>query len=138
MALHATEEPLGALAQDGLLLPANILAQDFRRFHGGVSTQVAERRQSTQRVVAEEITPATPYLHAPHDEPGDDASDKPGRDETMTTRAPACSQSHIALRAASACAMDAPSAYSRSPPIGSPRAMRVTLTASAPLAEVGM
>src|SRR5207302_7467554 len=124
--------------QNGLLLPANILAQDFRRLHRGVSTEVADSRQAAQRVAAEEIAAATAYLHAPHDEPGDDASDKPGRDETMTTRAMASSQSHIALRAASACAMDAPSAYSRSPPTGRPRAMRVTLTASAPLTGAGI
>ncbi len=34
---------------------------------------------------------------------------------------------HIARRADKACAMVTPSAYSRSPPTGNPRAMRVTV-----------
>jgi len=75
-----------------------------------------------KRVTTEKIAPVLLLKMTPCKSTERYASKKSERRETAVTRT-----DHIARRAESACAIVTPSAYSRSPPTGNPRAMRETV-----------
>jgi hypothetical protein len=75
-----------------------------------------------QRRLAEKIAAVLTLHSAPEETAGSYAAD-----ESYSYEAGALPAHDIALRAVSACAIVTPSAYSRSPPTGSPRAIRETV-----------
>ena len=87
----------------------------------GRRAQIAQRREPAQRVPAEKIAPMLALQVTPRESPA-----RQSRKKAETRQLAVTTADHIARRAESACAMVTPSAYSRSPPTGSPRAMRVT------------
>jgi hypothetical protein len=76
-----------------------------------------------QRRLAEKVAAILALHPAPDKTAGGYAAD-----ESHCYEASALPAHDIALRAVSACAIVTPSAYSRSPPTGSPRAMRETVS----------
>src|SRR5688500_14534271 len=137
---HALQQACAPASKDRQLFPDHVLVEQVHRLEMvravtlRLSAAISQSRHAFHGLRAEQVAPAALHLHAPHDETRHDTADESRRHQPATAaRARATTnslpaQSHIALRAASACAIDAPSAYSRSPPIGRPRAMRVTLT----------
>jgi len=84
---------------------------------------VSERRQSAQRMTTEQVPAVRMLCPTPRQRPD-------RRADGQSYEYPLMIALHdIALRAANACAMVTPSAYSKSPPTGSPRAMRDTVNA---------
>src|SRR5258708_11970258 len=106
-----------------MLLPANIVGQEPHGIEPGTAGKVAQRGKPAPWTAAEQLPPRPMNLRAPDDCASDHPPEEPGGDGNS------CVASHIALRAVSACAMVTPSAYSRSPPTGMPRAIRVTTIA---------
>ena len=76
----------------------------------------------SEGMLAEEIAPVLALHSAPHQGAGGNAADEPDRHEADFLPA-----HDIARLAVSAWAIVTPSAYSRSPPTGSPRAIRDTV-----------
>src|SRR6185312_16071841 len=110
MPLHATQQAISPTPERRLLFPANVLGEEPRRLDTRMTSQVPQCREPPHRARAEEIAPAAVHLHAPHDQSGDHPSDE-GRGRrgspAVCTPATAPADSHIALRADSACAIDA-------------------------------
>src|SRR5690606_13521447 len=80
-----------------------------------------ERRQALGRTTAEQVAPVDVELPS-----GQQDSHRQAAQESQGSHNIGTPGHFISLRAARACAMVTPSAYSRSPPTGSPRAIRDT------------
>src|SRR5437879_4713806 len=126
--------PGGGLAAERrpLLLRADAARRGRRGRRGPRLGQLSHRRHGLAGDVREtqQFPPAALHLGAPYHEPHREASQKTVGSETGPVgprSPPARAHPHIALRAESAWAIVTPSAYSRSPPTGSPRAIRVML-----------
>jgi hypothetical protein len=85
--------------------------------------QVGQCDETLERAAAEELAPKVVADTGPHQTARDYAGKKASEGQSRPS-----DDSHIALRASSAWAIVTPSAYSRSPPTGSPRAMRDTVS----------
>src|SRR5438270_3003740 len=109
--------------KDGSRLPRDVLPKDCCRVHGRFRPEVAECRDAKQWRLAEEIAAVVTLHSAPEKRSCGDASHKSNGDKGR-----ALPLHDIALRAVSACAIVTPSAYSRSPPTGRPRAIRETVS----------
>src|SRR5689334_11054412 len=121
--LEPAQDGLRAPTEHRLPLPREIVAEHADGVHPGLSGQVAQRGEPAQRPGTEQIAlvggePALrqhPAAHYPGREP---AREQDGARAHYGT----------SCRATSAWARVTPSTYSRSPPMGSPRASRVTRT----------
>src|ERR1043166_5133351 len=122
LALHSFEEFLPTLAQRSVRLPADVVRQQLHGIQSGTSGKVAQRGEPAPWTRIEQLSPRPMNLRAPDDCASDEASDHRRRHRYLRF------SPHIALRAFRAWAMVTPSAYSRSPPTGIPRAIRVTET----------
>src|SRR5688572_16888549 len=123
MPFDPTEHPLAPPPKHGLTFPIHVIAQHARRLVARLPGEIAERRQPTPGTRVEQLAAPAPHLHAPDERPYRRATEKAQRRQTGRS-----SHHRISRRAVSACAIVTPSAYSRSPPTGSPRAMRDTIT----------
>src|SRR5579863_3747962 len=114
------------------------------RRSGRLAAQIPQGSQTPERMAAEQVAPVTVLLPAPDDDPHHHATQKPQRHEASGVNGavavavpwpddyppplPPRPGHRISRRADSACAIVTPSAYSRSPPTGMPRAMRETVS----------
>ena len=112
-----------ALAERGRSFPGDVFAKQAKCAEGVAGAKVAQCRKPAERMAAEEVATVLPLKVAPRESAACDAGNKSQSSELAVTSA-----DHITRRADSACAMVTPSAYSRSPPTGSPRAMRVIVS----------
>jgi len=112
-----------AVAKRRRALPGSVLAKKPERAHGWTRAQVAECGEPAKWMTAEQIAAVLALNMAPRQRAARGPTEESQRSKSAVTRA-----YHIARRADNACAMVTPSAYSRSPPTGSPRAMRVTVS----------
>ncbi len=112
-----------SLPEERAPLPRNVLAKETGSAHAGPRPQIGQGGEAPKRVTAEEIASVLPLEVGPCHRTTGNAHHKTGCGERSDI-----SVSHIARRAASACAMVTPSAYSRSPPTGRPRAMRLIVS----------
>src|SRR5689334_8352744 len=121
MRLHSLQEPLCPAPERGSALPAHVVRKQARCLDTRASTDIPECRQAAYGASAEQITAAPLHLATPDQQSDNKTAEEPGRHRLCV--APFCPPPHIVLLAARACAMVTPSAYSRSPPTGSPRAI---------------
>src|SRR6478752_2584363 len=121
--LQSPQDRLGAPAEHRLTLPREVVAEEANRVDAGLTRQVAEGAQAAQRPRTEQVVlvRGEPPLG---DHPAGDGS---GRQSTREEHRPRPHQG-TSCRATSAWARVTPSTYSRSPPMGRPRASRVTRT----------
>src|SRR5438874_1162407 len=113
------EHPGSALAENAAGLPGDVFAKQLCGGDGRAGAQISERSDAEKRIAGEQIAPAVALHSAPHQRTSRHAAE-----ESHGDCASALSTAHdIALRAVKAWAMVTPSAYSRSPPTGSPRAI---------------
>ena len=112
-----------ALAQKRLLLPCDVFAKKSHCADRRPRAQVAERGETTQSMPAEEIATVLLLEMAPRER-----STRSSAQKTKRRQLAVSSAIHNVRRAESACAIVTPSAYSRSPPTGRPRAMRLTVS----------
>src|SRR5512146_2654897 len=120
--LHAAQYGLAAPTEPGMTLPCNVVAKQANVSNAVLATQVTEGRHPPPRTIAEKVAPGALCLLSPDDQPQRKATSQPDGQRRHVPRA----WHHISLRALIAWAIVTPSAYSRSPPTGRPRAMRVT------------
>src|SRR5688500_957203 len=123
MRFDAAEHLLATAPKNDSAFPTNVVSQHPRRVERRVAAQISQRRQTPERLRVEQVAPEAVHLHAPYERPHRRATEKA---ERRHVRHPA--HHRISRRAESACAIVTPSAYSRSPPTGNPRAMRDTST----------
>jgi hypothetical protein len=112
-----------ALAEQRLLLPRDVFAKKSHRSDRGPGAQIAERGKTPKWVATEQIAPVLSLEMTPRERAARRSAKKPKCHQLVTSSA-----IHIDRRAESACAIVTPSAYSRSPPTGRPRAIRVTVS----------
>jgi len=121
--LEASEHPRSALPQNGPRLPGYVFAKELRGVDRRARAEIAERRNAMDGGFAEEVSTVLALHMAPDQMPSSNATDEANCHETR-----ALSAHDIARLAVSACAIVTPSAYSRSPPTGSPRAILETVS----------
>src|SRR5688500_8578159 len=126
MRFDAPQHLLPAATKNGSAFPTDVVPQHPRRVEARLAAQVPERREPAERLRVEQIAPEALHLHAPDERPHRRATEKPQCRQIRRT-----AHHRISRRADSACAIVTPSAYSRSPPTGNPRAMRDTTTRDA-------
>ena len=117
-----SHERNASLAQKGLLLPCDVFAKKSYRSDRRACAQIAERGKPTERMAAEKVAPVLLLEMTP----GQRTAGCPAK-KSKCGELPVPCAIHIVRRAESACAIVTPSAYSRSPPTGRPRAMRLTV-----------
>src|SRR5690349_2255524 len=86
---------------------------------------VSQCRQTADGAAAEQVTAAPPNLGTPDQQADNKTAEEPGGHRFGVI--PLRPTLHMLLLAASACAIVTPSAYSKSPPTGSPRAILDTV-----------
>src|SRR5712692_5841711 len=119
--LHPANEGLGPAAEHRLGLPGEVVPEQSDRLHPLLPREEAERAEAPERLVAEQVLAVTGEAIL-GEEP---AGHHPGQGPAGEDRGAAAHQD-TSCRALKACASLTPSTYSRSPPIGRPRASRVT------------
>jgi len=124
--LHSPQQPFATTTQRRSSLPAHVFREQARRVDAWSPADVAERRQTADGAATEQVTPAPPNLGTPDQQADNKTAEKPGGHRFGVI--PFCPAPHMVLLAARACAIVTPSAYSRSPPTGNPRAILVTVT----------
>src|SRR5215204_4769771 len=120
---HTPHNGLRPPPEHRLPLPGQVVSQQPDGVHTILPGQKPQRCKAPQRSGAEKVTPVIAEALLPQKP----ARGRPGHepsDEKPATRA----HQPTSCRATRACARVTPSTYSRSPPMGSPRARRVTRT----------
>lgn len=112
-----------ALAEQWLLLPRDVFAKKPHGSNRGSSAQIAESGKTPKWVAAEQIAPVLSLEMTPRE-----STTRRSANKSKCCQLLILSITHIDRRAESACAIVTPSAYSRSPPTGRPRAIRVTVS----------
>src|SRR5688500_13592731 len=112
-----------ALAESGVTLPGDVFAKKPDCAHRVSRAQITECGEPPERMPAEQVATILALKMTPCKRAAGRS-----RNESESGELPVTNGYHIARRAESACAIVTPSAYSRSPPTGSPRAMRVTVS----------
>src|SRR5829696_515349 len=121
--LHPPDNRLGSAAQHGLAFPREIVPEQPHGLDLVLARQESQGGKPSERTRAEQIAPMVrqPVLRQ------QPAAGQPEHHATSEDPHPGAHQP-TSCRATSAWARVTPSMYSRSPPIGRPRAKRVTLT----------
>ena len=123
--LDAVEQLHSTLTEKRARLPGDVFAQQLCRANRRARAEKAQRRNAPQTPRTEKIAAVSPLHSRPQQRSGGKAADESDGDK------PASGSPHVIVRrAVSACAIVTPSAYSRSPPTGNPRAMRETVSGS--------
>src|SRR5688500_13474189 len=115
---HLTSAP-----QQRPRFPFDVIREKSRVFDARTGPQVTECGEPAQRIPAEKRPAIDMLLAGPGHDPRDGTDDESGRQSAANAVG-----HRISRRADSAWAMVTPSAYSRSPPTGRPRAMRETVS----------
>jgi hypothetical protein len=76
--LHTPQQPLCTTAKSWPSLPAHVLREEPRRIDTGTPADVAERRQTADGTLAEQVTAAPPNLGTPDQQADNKTAKKPG------------------------------------------------------------
>src|SRR5205823_3935459 len=120
---EALQHPRSALPEYSARFPSDVFAKQLGGSHRWTRPKVAQRSDAEERIPREQVAATVPLHSAPHQRTRCHAAQKSHGDETRTL----ATAHDIALLAVNAWAMVTPSAYSRSPPTGSPRAILETV-----------
>src|SRR5687767_11849157 len=120
---HTPHDRLRPPAQHRLAFPGEVVSEQADGVYAILPCQEAQGRQAPERPGTEQVSPMVTETLLPQEPAGRCPSQDPPREQPGTR-----AHQPTSCRATSACAKVTPSTYSRSPPMGSPRANRVTRT----------